>query len=277
MRKIILLIFIAFGINAKSQIVFEHTYDSAATYNFCSGNVSQLLMVNFEVMGEHYVKINRCGKHIKLYALNHSLVKTISLTNLPLDASNVVGGILYLSQKLFNSDSKIEFMYVLTSPSYSTIIYDENQNVLFSEPGCPLVIPYYHMQQYPIYNTSAGTKMILSYTNGQAKVFGLSGTLTTAIQKANGELSNIDGFGVSNPLPNPAFYETKIEYVLPNGVNEADIVLYDLQGKEIKRYKVDSEFSSLLISTYEISAGTYFYQLQAHGQYSGAKKMIVIK
>lgn len=277
MKKLVLIAFILLGINLKSQIVFEHTYDSAATYNFCSGNSSQLIKVNFEALGEHYVKINRCGKYMKLYRLDHSYVKTISLSSLPTDGGNVIGGILYLSQHLFNTDSKIEFMYVLTSSTFSTIIYDENQNVLFSEPGAPLVIPNYHMQQYPIYNTSAGTKMILSYTNGQAKVFGLGGTLTTAIQKNNSDLNEYNSLSTSQPLPNPSFYETKIEYTLPEGTKEADMVLFDLQGKEIKRYKVDKEFNSILISTSDISAGTYFYQLQSLNQKSGTKKMIIIQ
>ena len=105
MKNILLLILIAFGMNVKGQITFEQTYDSAATYNFCSGNLSQLMMVKFEVSGERYVKINRCGKYIKLYDLSHSLVKTISIASLPTDGGTI-GPILYLSEKLFNGSKR---------------------------------------------------------------------------------------------------------------------------------------------------------------------------
>lgn len=277
MKKIFFVMLIAFTAKMKAQITYEQTYDSAATWNICQAS-NQLMIIKLEVAGERYVKINRCGKHIKLYDLSHSLVKTISLATLPLDGSpGSIGTVLYLSEKLFNNDSKIEFMYVMTSTTYSTMIYDEDANLLFSEPGAPMVMLNVPQQQCPIYNTSAGTKMILTYQSGQAKVFGLGGTLSIGIQNANGALENEQGFAVSNPMPNPSYNQTKINYVLPQGVTEADVVLYDMQSKEIKRFKVDNTFDNLLISTQDISAGTYFYQLQTSGQNSGAKKMIVVK
>ena len=129
-------------------------------------------------------------------------------------------------------------------------------------------------QQYPIYNTSVGTKMILSYENGQAKVFGLSGTLTTGIAVANEELLNAK---TSNPYPNPTSTTTHIDYTLPEGVNNGEIVFYDLQGKEIKRFAVDRTFNNLLISTSDIAAGTYYYQLQTSKENTKGKKLVVVK
>jgi hypothetical protein len=167
-------------------------------------------------------------------------------------------------------------MYVTTSPTFSTMIYNEDQTLLFSEPGGPMIVPNYHQQQYPIYNTTMGTKMILSYSNGEAKVFGLGGTLTTAVQKNNDNLPN-NGFAVSNPMPNPVTNQTRINYVLPKGVAEGEIVLYDMLNKEIKRYKVDNTFDNLIISSSEIAAGNYFYRLESTGENSGTKKMIVVK
>jgi hypothetical protein len=279
MKKIILLMLIAFLTKAKAQITYEQTYDSASTYNFCSGNASQLVMVNFEVSGERYVKINKCGKNLKLYDLNHNLLKTINIANLPNDgAPNYqIGTFLYLSEKLFNSDNKMEYMYVMTSPTFSTMIYNEDGTLLFSEPGAPMVLMNVHQLQFPIYNTSQGTKMILSYSNGQAKVFGLTGTLTTAIQKNSGELLNSNYSSLSNPSPNPFSNQTIINYTLPQGVSEGEIVIFDIQSKEIKRFKVDNTFNNLIISGSEIASGTYYYQLQTNGQNSSTKKMVVIK
>ncbi|MGZ4117244.1 MAG: hypothetical protein ACXVPY_07165, partial [Bacteroidia bacterium] len=66
-------------------------------------------------------------------------------------------------------------------------------------------------------------------------------------------------------------------YTLPDGTTEGEIIFYDIIGNEIKRFKVDRTFTSLLISTADIAAGTYYYQLQTVGNASTAKKMVVIK
>ena len=65
MKKLLLLALIAFAINAKAQITLEHIYDSSSTYD----GGCQLMIVNFEVSGEQYVKINRIGKYISIYEL----------------------------------------------------------------------------------------------------------------------------------------------------------------------------------------------------------------
>ena len=278
MKKILLIALLAFGMSAKAQITLLHTYDSASTI---TGN-SQLMLINFQVSGERYVKINRLDQSICIYDLNHSLLKTISLASLPLFCSTPprAGEVLYLSQNLFTTDSKIAFMYIrnpcgIPSPYYITDIVNEDGTILFSDTGSAEIIPNYEEQQMPIYNTSQGTIMILSYRNGQAKVFGLPGILSESIIETNNTL--ISQSKISNPYPNPTSNSTSIDYELPKGINEGEIVFYNLQGNEIKRFKVDRTFSTLLVSTNDIAAGTYLYQLQTTAQSSEGKKMVVIK
>jgi hypothetical protein len=271
MKKLFIILFFAFSLNTYAQITLEHVYDSAATNQQCDH--SQLMMINFEVSGPQYVKINRCGYKISIYKLDHSLIKNISLQNVPLNSQGGVGDILYISEKLFNNDAKIEFMYC--SDTYYTRIYNEDGVVLFSEFGYPWIKVNYMQQQFPIYNSPTGTKMILSYANGQAKVFSLPGTLSPNIVKANNLL--LQQNGLSDAYPNPTANTTQIDYTLPNGINEGEIVLFDLQGTEIKRYTVDRTFSSLLVSVSDIPAGTYYYQLQTASHNSEGKKMVVIK
>jgi hypothetical protein len=278
MKKLLLITFIAFGINANAQITLIHTYDTAATIGLGPNNdESQLMVINFEISGERYVKINRWGKVIEIYDLNHSLIKTISLATFPLNSNNQVGDILYLSENLFNTDGEIEFMYIYT-PSLATItnIYKEDGSLIFSDTADAAIKINFEQQQYPIYNTSQGTIMILSYPNGQAKVFSLPGTLPAGMEDENNKLMAMQS-NVSNPYPNPNNGSTKIDYTLPPGANEGEIVFYSLQGNEVKRFKVDRTFNTLLISTKDIAAGTYYYQLQTAGESSGGKKMVVIK
>jgi hypothetical protein len=281
MKKILFIAFVAFTINAKAQITLEHAYDSASTAAGTGYQQDQLMIIHFEVSGDRYVKVNRTGACISIYDMNHSLLKSISLAGLPNFTNDPTGSsILYISENLFSTDSKIAFMYGTTSipPSntYYTGIYNEDGTLLFSDTGVAMIRGNFEQQQLPIYNTSVGTKMILSYKNGQAKVFSLPGTLSQSIQEENNVLIAAQS-SVSNPYPNPNNGSTQIDYTFPPGVNEGEIVFYDLQGMEVKRFKVDKIFNTLLISTKDIAAGTYYYQLQTSSQNSGGKKMVVIK
>jgi len=285
MKKILLFALLAFCMTAKAQITLEHIYDSAATWNFCSGNACQLMVINFEVSGERYVKVNRCGRLLSIYDLNHALLKNISLNNAPLiPPNNKVGDILYISENLFNTDSKIEFMYLYSYTDTSgngqdvTNIYNEDGTLIFADTSAPWIKPNFIQQQYPIYNTSLGTKLILSCHNGKAKVFSLPGNLTVGIAEANNNLIEMQTqSSVSNAYPNPTNNFTQINYTLPDNVSEGEIVFYNIQGNEVKRFKVDKTFNTLLVSTSDIATGTYYYQLQTTGQISDGKKLIVIK
>jgi hypothetical protein len=275
----ILIIAMLLATMAKAQISLLYICDSSSTIVFGSNtNSNQLMMINFAVSGERYVNINREGKYISIYDLNHSLLKKISYAGFPLDYGNFPQ-FLYISQNLFSSDTKIDFMYCFspTSTTFFTNIYNEDGVILFSDTGSPIVNASWAMQQWPIFNTSQGTEMILSYSNGQAKIFSLPGTLTSGIQEANNNLMAIQAGRVSNAYPNPNNGSTKIDYTLPPGVNEGEIVFYNLMGNEVNRFKVDRTFNTLLISTKDIAAGTYYYQLQTAGESSGGKKMVVIK
>jgi len=280
MKKLLIIVFMAFVTNAGAQITLLHTYDTAGTIGTGPNatGLNQLMMIKFEISGERYVKINRWGKVIDIYDMNHSLVKTISLDKVPLETSGRVGDILYISEQLFDTDTAIEFMFVFSNMgSYSiTNIYKEDGTIIFSDTGAAFIKPNFTQQQLPIYNTSQSTIMILSYRNGQAKVFSLPGRLTTDIAESTKGLLNSSSL-VSNPYPNPSQNTTQIAYTLPDGVNEGEIVFYNIQGNEIKRFKVDRTFNSLLISTADIAAGTYYYQLQTSSQASEGKKLIVIK
>jgi type IX secretion system substrate protein len=275
MKKIVFIAFIFFSINTKAQISFEFALDSASMYS--SGNPAlgdELLMVNFEVLGDQYVRINRHGQNISIYNMSHALLKTISFSSFPQASSaGNYADMLYFSQHLFNTDSLIEFMYIANTGAPYTGIYNENGTLLFSDTGLALIHVSFPSQQYPIYNTTSGTKMILSYQNMQAKVFDLGGTLTTAIDRVN----NPTNTGLGNAYPNPTANTTTIPYTLPSGTTQGQLVFYNTQGSEVKRFTVDNTFSSLLISTTDIPAGTYYYNLQISGDASATKKMVVVK
>lgn len=82
---------------------------------------------------------------------------------------------------------------------------------------------------------------------------------------------------MSNAIPNPTEGNTRVNYTLPEGANTGEIVFCNQQGEEVKRFKVDRTFDHLLISTADLPAGSYFYQLQCGGTTIGGKKVIVVK
>jgi len=226
MKKILLLIICFFSIVSlvRAQITLEATYDTASI---------KLYMVNLELSGQKYIKVDRdsiSGRRVRLYDLNHSLWKTIDLSFLPLFQLPASArhqydfDVLYVSENLFNLDSNVELMVVINtgiqvnlSSQWFTGIYNENGVPLFTADSAgPFVRANTPQVFRPIYNTPLGTKMILSFTNGQAKVYSLGGILTTDNDLA---LNQDDGTSTLRVYPNPAASATTIEYKKKKKIN----------------------------------------------------------
>lgn len=277
MKRYLFIIFVTLATNIQAQITLEYDYDSASTQ--ASGNpalADQLELVKFEISGERYVKINRHGKKICIYGLNHSLLKTIDYSNFPqASTANNYAIFLYFSESLFDTDSGMEFMYQANYSSPYTGIFNDDGSLIFSDSGAAIILATFPSQQYPIYNTTQGTKMVLSYGNGHAKVFSLPGVLSMAIKETNGQQSQSGR--LSNLYPNPSNGKVTLQYQLPEGEHNGEIILYNTQGGEVKRYKVDDTFKDLLLDNTQLHTGTYFYQLITTNGSVGVKKMIIVK
>jgi hypothetical protein len=276
MKLLPIALLTALSINASAQLTLEHTYSNAATWNFCNGNASQLMILELEQSGERIINVNRCDGQIELYDINHNPVSTIDLSGLPMNPGNYLGDILYISENLFDTDPELEFMYIVQDSNYYlTKIYNHDGTELFSENGVAWIKPNFHQQQYPIYNTSEGTKMILSYQNGDAKVFGLAGTLSSGVYKQNQEqLDELNA--LSGAYPNPTNNSFRINYNLPLGTTRADIILYDIQGKEINRYPAKGTNGTIEIPTSGLAQGSYYYQLQSPNLKTGGRNITVV-
>jgi len=282
MKKFILIALLAFGINAKAQITLEQTYSNGGINN------ENLRFIQLTT-GTKYALVDSAALQVSIYNLNHSLYKAVTI---PSQNGFNMWWVYFITDKLFDTDSTdIDYLiarYSTTTSLYSIKIYEESGNTLFTLDSAYVGGWGGVYSPKTIFNTDSGTKMILSGTgppNGTSwsKVYSLPGSLTCgSCGSIYGPLvSNGDNTVVrsclTNPYPNPTNSTTRIDYVFPSGVNEGEIVFYDLQGKEIKRFKVDKTFDHLLISTADIPAGTYFFQLQTSNQASEGKKMVVIK
>jgi hypothetical protein len=182
-----------------------------------------------------------------------------------------------MSEKLFNTDSSdIEYLIQGLSPNHYVKIYDETGLNIITIENANLG-GYNFFGYNPIIDTDSGTKMILnSNLNGWSRVYSLPGKLHQDYTSIVNEIRN-DGLVLSNPYPNPSLEFTRIDYKLPIGINQAEIVFFNIHGQEIKRFIVERNFDFIEISTTDLPSGTYYFCLNTSQGISESKKMIKIK
>lgn len=275
MKKLIVLLLITVSINSFAQITLEHSYPMDGAY---------LRLVKLSSSGYKYVANDT--NSIYLYNLNHTVFRTISIPHSPGELTYGHFYPMYISEELFNTNpADIEYLLCINPGAYTKCrIYNEAGNLLFSQDSIYINANdiFGVGNEYFVSYTPSGYKMILIKMNVGNQVYSLPGFLpcqdctnsvvTSLVTENNGNKSG----NISN-YPNPNKGETTIEYTLPQGTTTADLVIYNLTGQELKRYKVTNAFHDILISTNELDAGTYYYQIQTTTGFSAGKKMIVIK
>jgi hypothetical protein len=257
MKKIIPFLFLC--VSSHAQIFFENTYPNGGQYG------KRLALIQLTASGHKYMELDT--SQIILYNLNHTVFKTIIIPPQP-NLNPVAFSASFVSEELFNTNpGDVEF--ILTYNTQTGIkkvrIYDENGNTLFSKDSA-------HFQPNNlnggIVYTSAGVKMILNNQLGtDASVYSLPGilpcnTCTSGVVSGLSQQSNYNQQQLVPPFPNPTNTTTTITYRLPEGSATGEMVFYDLMGREIKRVIVTSAFSTVLITTDDLAAGTYYYELQ---------------
>jgi hypothetical protein len=101
-------------------------------------------------------------------------------------------------------------------------------------------------------------------------------------QKASGttginSVGTIDsGFQMLQNEPNPFTLETVVKYTLPQTVSNAFMAVYDLTGKQIVTFPIQTKgSSSVTVTSEKLSAGIYIYSIVADGKVVDSKRMIV--
>jgi len=78
--------------------------------------------------------------------------------------------------------------------------------------------------------------------------------------------------------PNPFGENTLIRFFIPEGIRNAQLCIYDLQGKQIKQIQITQQGEgSQTISSSELAAGMYLYSLIADGKEVDTKRMVLTK
>jgi hypothetical protein len=278
--KIFIALLFAFVVKTNAQISLLQTYPVNAGYLPCN-----FQSVYLEHSGFKFVFLH--SDSLTFYNMNLSLFKDVIIPgNLPAGAFNVY----CISEGLFDTDT-LHIDYMITPVSCcpdSVMIYKDNGVVVFKEDSADFVQaggmqgPLF----FPIMVTDSGTYMEITTMNN-------SSDIATQLYKLPGHVPCVPGcssnyFASTHPIsentnramsiyPNPAVSYTNIYYTLPPGTNEGELVLYDLAGRILKKYTVTSQIDHLRLTTSDISAGTYFYQLSVNGSGIATKKIVVVK
>lgn len=274
----LLLILISFRLNA--QITFETAYPNNVYYDPPG-------LVNFSAAGYKYVFADT--DQIVLYNLNHSVYRTILMPNMPAGCHNF--RVRWVSDQLFNTNP-LDVEYVLTYESLTTFlrsvrVYDENSNLLFARDtfDLPGNDPGTGLHEMGIVHTSAGVKMILrNHINAKTTVYSLPGVLPCRMCDGGvisglqpNSTSTTQSQQVQAPYPNPTQGSITLPYSLPNGTTTGEMIIYDMMGREVKRYSITNTFSSLVLETSELAAGAYSYSIQTTFGISPGNKFSVVQ
>jgi hypothetical protein len=258
-KPILLLAFIALMTTTRAQIYLEKNYPG-------STSLTQLALSGYK-----YFLMDVVNNQCKIYNMDHSIWKTI---NLAVPAGMYLYDIKLVSETLFNTDSKVELAYIYYSYdttllfyTYYTKVINENGLELLSIPGCA----YLEVKAPGTY----GTKMLayvydysITLWTLNTLVYSLPGTLPTGGIAVEGDASP------GNPFPNPASTMVTIPYKLPDGIDNAEILLISGWGKVIKSYKIDRTFHELQVQLADLPKGVYVYQVKTERGVVGSGKLM---
>ena len=193
---------------------------------------------------------------------------------------------MFLSDKFFNNDNKIEIVVDYQSGSIDgkkykssiLIINEDGQEITkISNPDGALLLSYWGYLNVDYIDNNPSNAII------NTKIYSVPGNLpcpTSCSQKAAGiapitqpnEFKEIQVTG----FPNPSSEKVTLAYTLPEGTPFGTLRLYTQTGELVKEFKVSNQVDHLELPVSEYNSGTYFYELQAGGSSSGGKKMVVI-
>lgn len=132
----------------------------------------------------------------------------------------------------------------------------------------------------------ANDKNDYAYAHAQAllsKVFGykyyeyvkLPSTGNGLRLKQNKETENFDPI-TNNMLiyPNPSNSNTNVSYLLPEQFSSAEVIVYDLMGKQLIKESLNKDKTSTILNTQNLTAGIYFVNLFIDNNLTETKKLI---
>lgn len=286
MKKILVsaILFFALVITAFGQ-TFEYSYPAIPNQNALS-------LTYFSQAGYKYCIIDKPNNQIRLYNVNHSLYLTIAIPSCGPDYY-----VYLLSDNLFNQNSSIEYLLHCVSygnPAFSRVMgYDQSGNLFFYKDSASVGNQDYDQifNSSAVYYDGVKFKLQLSRNNGSVngsplsyEVYDLPGSLPciscTTFTPGAANSIGLTGKSASQAeavfFPNPVTDQLKLKYHLPPGYKNAEIRIYDMQGKLVENYRVTDAFDELYLPS-GFNNGSYLYSLIVDGNVVKTEKLILLK
>ncbi len=98
--------------------------------------------------------------------------------------------------------------------------------------------------------------------------------LSAAPASASAAIS-AEGISLRQNRPNPFQGVTLIDYTIPSDMSNAQLIIYDLNGKALSNFDLAPGDGQVRINATDLSSGVYFYAIENNGQSLARQKMIV--
>ena len=243
MKKILFFLFITISSISFSQTL-EERYTSEA-YNVKPRNFTFLTESNL-----YYLTMSVTNSEISIYNSNHTLYKTVSLI---IPENYIVEQIFFATDKLFNSDSKIEILVGTAYPAGGYI----RKMLLFNEDGGNNIFDFGDKVYVDVFKDNNNNYKLITSHNFTYDVYSLLGTLTVSQENFLIQ-QKVIGF------PNPSSNTINITNPLIN--NEKDnIQVYDINGRKVIEKVIVGNGEQIKIDISNLSKGVYIYKIRDYG------------
>jgi len=199
--------------------------------------------------GINYYTINNDADKVLFYNNDHNLINTV---NIILPTSETIRTLSFITDKLFNANSKIEFIVI--SNLFNMYLFDEDGNKLFE----------FGKREEVFYSKDENNNFRLITTNGGLKV----NTTTYDVYSLSGTLSTIQesffGNKKFNAYPNPSTNSINIANPLKKNEKE-NIIVYDINGRKVLEKEVIGNGENIKLNISSLSKGIYNYRIRENG------------
>jgi hypothetical protein len=245
----------------NAQVTLDKKYDYSTS------------VVKFESLGYKYYLMDVPNGQCRIYNTDHSLFKTINC-NIP--NGFYLSDIIYLSEKLFDTDPGIELL--CTFYKYNTAqAYYEYDSKIINDDGSQMIFMDGSLYNY-VNKTGENTYKLFSYCYDYSvspekvwtNIYNLPGSpVVSALMNPNNPEITLNAF------PNPASQSLKVAYFLPENINQATLHLIDNSGKQVEQFVVDSHTDHLMLDVSRYQSGVYHYFIEYNNTKTPAKKLVV--
>jgi hypothetical protein len=245
----------------NAQVTLDKKYDFSTS------------VVKFETLGYKYYLMDVPNGQCRIYNIDHSLYKTINC-NVP--NGFYLSDIIYLSEKLFDTDPGIELL--CTFYKYNTAqAYYEYDSKIINDDGSQMIFIDGSLYNY-VNKTGENTYKLFSYCYDYSvthekvwtNIYSLPGSpvVSALMNPKNPEIT-------LNAFPNPATYSLKVAYSLPENVTKATLHLIDISGKQVEQFVVDNHTDHLMLDVSRYQSGVYHYFIEYGNTKTPAKKLVI--